>query len=199
MTCRKRDGFLTSAHDVVAQDESMLWRVPIFNPGNNDEQHSWLRVVNTSDADAKVVVRGLDDRGAPPPEGEVSFTLPAHAARMLSARALEEGVSEADFEFDGSFGDGSGKWQLFVSADQPILVMSLLRSETGNLTNLSTSTTWLTPTPTPTPSPVEQRMVPVSIGGQRRLRSTGLHPTCQARTPVAPIRSLRLAHSQSTE
>lgn len=159
------DGFLTSTHDVVAQDESMRWRVPIFNPGNNTEQHSWLRVVNTSDADAKVVVRGLDDRGAPPPEGEVSFTLPAHAARMLSARALEEGSSEAEFEFDGSFGDGVGKWQLFVSADQPILVMSLLLSETGNLTNLSTSTTSATPTPTPTLPTVEQRIVPVSIGG----------------------------------
>ena len=160
------DGFLTSTHDVVAQDESMRWRVPIFNPGNNAEQHSWLRVVNTSDADARVAVRGLDDRGAPPPEGEVSFTLPAHAARMLSAKSLEEGSSEAEFEFDGSFGDGSGKWQLFVSADQPILVMSLLLSESGNLTNLSTSTASPTPTPTPTPSPVEQRMVPVSIDGQ---------------------------------
>ena len=158
------DGFLTSTHDVVAQGESMRWRVPIFNPGNNAGQHSWLRVVNTSGVDAKVVVRGLDDRGALPPGSEVSFILPPDAARMLSAKALEEGSSEAEFEFVGSFGDGSGKWQLFVSADQPILVMSLLLSESGNLTNLSTSTT--SPTPTPTPNPVEQRLVPVSIDGQ---------------------------------
>ena len=35
-------------------------------------------------------------------------------------------------------GDGSGKWRLFVSADRPIQVMSLLYSRpTGNLTNLS--------------------------------------------------------------
>ena len=158
------DGFLTSTHDVVAQDEPMRWRVPIFNPGDNAEQHSWLRVVNTSGVDAEVVVRGLDDRSAPPPGGEVSFTLPANAARMLSAKALEEGSSENGFEFDGSFGDGSGKWQLFVSADQPILVMSLLLSESGNLTNLSTSSAL--PTPTPTPNPAEQRMVPVSVDGQ---------------------------------
>ena len=59
---------------------------------------------------------------------------------------------------------GRGKWQLFVSADQPILVMSLLLSEAGNLTNLSTSTT-LSP-PTPTPPSAEQRLVPVSIGGR---------------------------------
>ena len=156
------DGFLTSTHDVVAQYEPMRWRVPIFNPGDNAEQHSWLRVVNTSGVDAEVVVRGLDDRSAPPPGGEVSFTLPANAARMLSAKALEEGSSEDGFEFDGSFGDGSGKWQLFVSADQPILVMSLLLSESGNLTNLSTSSAL----PTPTPNPAEQRMVPVSVDGQ---------------------------------
>ena len=158
------DGFLTSTHDVVAQDEPMRWRVPVFNPGDNAEQHSWLRVVNTSGVDAEVVVRGLDDRSAPPPGGEVSFTLSANAARMLSAMALEEGSSEDGFEFDGSFGDGSGKWQLFVSADQPILVMSLLLSESGNLTNLSTSSAL--PTPTPTPNPAEQRMVPVSVDGQ---------------------------------
>ena len=37
----------------------------------------------------------------------------------------------------GQFGAGSGKWQLFVTSDEPIQVMSLLLSPTGNLTNLS--------------------------------------------------------------
>ena len=134
------DGFLTSSHDVVAEVESMRWHVPIFNPGNNTAQHSWLRVANTSGTDTEVVIEGLDDRGAAPPGNEVRFTLPPNAARMLSAKALEEGASESDFEFDGSFGDGSGKWQLFVSADQPIQVMSLLLSESGHLTNLSSTT-----------------------------------------------------------
>ena len=134
------DGFLTSSHDVVAEVESMRWLVPIFNPGNNTAQHSWLRVANTSGTDTEVVIEGLDDRGAAPPGNEVRFTLPPNAARMLSAKALEEGASESDFEFDGSFGDGSGKWQLFVSADQPIQVMSLLLSQSGHLTNLSSTT-----------------------------------------------------------
>ena len=134
------DGFLTSSHDVVAEVESMRWHVPIFNPGNNTAQHSWLRVANTSGTDTEVVIEGLDDRGAAPPGNEVRFTLPPNAARMLSAKALEEGASESDFEFDGSFGDGSGKWQLFVSADQPIQVMSLLLSQSGHLTNLSSTT-----------------------------------------------------------
>ena len=123
------DGFLTSSHDVVAEVESMRWHVPIFNPGNNTAQHSWLRVANTSGTDTEVVIEGLDDRGAAPPGNEVRFTLPPNAARMLSAKALEAGSSGSDFEFDGSFGDGMGKWQLFVSADQPVQVMSLLLSE----------------------------------------------------------------------
>ena len=33
---------------------------------------------------------------------------------------------------------GAGKWQLLVTADQPIQVMSLLSSPAGHLTNLST-------------------------------------------------------------
>ena len=65
----------------------MRWRVPLFNPGDNHTQHSWLRVVNTSDADAKVVIRGLDDQGAPP-EGEVEL----HSARPCSAHAERKGA-----------------------------------------------------------------------------------------------------------
>ena len=36
-------------------------------------------------------------------------------------------------------GDGVGKWQLLVESDRPIRAMSLLRSPTGHLTNLSTA------------------------------------------------------------
>ena len=61
------------------------------------------------------------------------LTLPAGAAHLLTAEELEQGSDD----FSGRFGAGSGKWQLFVSADRPIQVMSLLRSPTGELTNLS--------------------------------------------------------------
>ena len=142
---RTSDGFVTSIHDVVAETVlgSMRHHVAIFNPGSNTAQHSWLRVFNASGTDTEVVIEGVDDRGEPPPTGEeVRFTLPAHSARMLSARELEQGytVLGSEFEFDGSFGDGTGKWQLFVSADAPIQVMSLLFSSSDQLTNLSTVT-----------------------------------------------------------
>ena len=135
-TRRRGDGFVTSTHDVVvAEGESMRWRVSFFNPGSNTAQQSWLRVVNTSGIDTEVTVEGLDDNGTAG-TGAVRFDLPADAGRMLSAQELEQG--SADSTFDGRLGDGYNKWQLFVSADQPIQVMSLLLSEGGHLTNLST-------------------------------------------------------------
>ena len=133
---RTSDGFLTSIHQTAAQSEEgdMRHLVPIFNPGSNRNQESRLRVINMSESGARIVIRGLDDRGDAPPKGIVRLNLPAKAARMLSARQLEEG----DDSFSGRLGDGSGKWQLFVSADRPIQVMNLLYSRlTGNLTNLS--------------------------------------------------------------
>ena len=132
---RAEDGFVTSVHDLVAEGASMRYHVPLFNPGSNRSQVSRLRLVNPTDTEARVVIDGLDDRGERP-GGEVRLTLPAGGARTRSAQELESGGSGLS---DG-LGDGTGKWHLFVSADRPIQVMSLLRSPTGHLTNLSTST-----------------------------------------------------------
>ena len=111
----------------------MRYRVPIFNPGSNRRQVSSLRLINPGDGDAEVTIMGRDARGELAPGGEVRLTLPAGEARLLSARELEQG----GVGFDGRLGDGAGKWLLSVSAERPIRVMSLLRSPTGHLTNLS--------------------------------------------------------------
>ena len=132
---RTTDRFLTSIHDVV-QGESMRWDVPIFNPGDNDQQKSQLRLINISDTATEVKIEGLDDDGMAAPGGAVQMTLPANAARLYSAQDLETGHSE----FEGNLGNGMGKWQLIVSADRPIQVMSLMSTPTGHVTNLSTST-----------------------------------------------------------
>ena len=134
---RTTDGFVTSVYQVVPEtetdDASTSYHVSFFNPASNRNQQSWLRLINPGDADAEVLIDGLDDRGEPPPGGEVSLTLPAGEARLLTAQELEQGGDG----FSGRFGDGTGKWQLFVSADHPIQVMSLLQSPAGHLTNLS--------------------------------------------------------------
>ena len=61
--------------------------------------------------------------------------VPAGEALTLTAAELEAGGPE----FDGALGDGDGKWRLTVTADAPITVMSLLRSGSGHLTNLSSA------------------------------------------------------------
>ena len=132
---RTPDGFLTSIHAVAAHadDGSTRFHVPTFNPGRNRNQQSRLRLLNLGDTAAAIEISGLDDRGDAPSGGAVHLTLPARSARLLTARELEQGADGVS----GQLGAGSGKWQLFVTSDEPIQVMSLLLSPTGNLTNLS--------------------------------------------------------------
>ena len=131
---RTAGGFLTSMRDVVTEERGPRhYRVPTFNPGSNLSQQSRLRLINPNDRDTEVTISGLDDMGMQPPGGEVRLTLPAGEARTITAQQLESGHST----LSGRLGDGTGKWQLFVSASRPVEVMSLLLSPDGSLTNLS--------------------------------------------------------------
>ena len=128
---RAADGFLTSMHEVapVLLGER---RVAIFNPGSNPNQVSRLRLVNPGAEDAQVTITGIDDAGASP-GAPVTVTVPAGASRTIEAADLEAGADG----FAGALGDGVGKWRLAVTSAQPVIVMSLLSSPTGHLTNLS--------------------------------------------------------------
>ena len=132
---RTSDGFLTSMHDIV-REAGMCHLVSIFNPGGNRNQRSSLRLINPGSRNAEISIAGRDDRGRAAPGGEVRLTLRAGVSRSISAQELESGRGSG---LQGRLGDGDGKWQLFVSANQPIHVLSLLQSPTGHLTNLSTS------------------------------------------------------------
>ena len=132
-------GFPAAVHDVVAEspsEEGYRYEVAFFNPASNTNQASVLRLVNRSASEAaSVTITGTDDAGRAG-EGAVELTLPAGASRMLGAPALESGEGEG---LDGALGDGAGKWRLRVDSDQPLAVMSLMRSLDGHLTNLSTA------------------------------------------------------------
>ena len=130
---RTGDGFLTSMHDVVPSSGNRS-RVAIFNPGSNRNQVSLLRLINPGSESVDVSVQGIDDKGQPAGD-VVRLSVPANAARTVSAADLESGGEG----LEGSLGDGSGKWQLAVEADGPMAVMSLLQSPSGHLTNLSTA------------------------------------------------------------
>ena len=127
------DGFLTSMHDNVPRD-GVRHRVPTFNPGSNTDQVSQLRLVNAGDATAEVTIRGIDDQGEQSSE-TVSVSVSPGTSRTLTAQQLEDGADD----LEGTLGDGAGKWQLIVESEQPVIVMSLLASPTGHLTNLSTA------------------------------------------------------------
>ena len=128
---RHPDGFLTSMHD-VAPERGGTHRVATFNPASNDRQRSMLRVVNLGTEAAGVTVRGIDSAGQSPGT-DVSLEIPAGRSATLSAADLESGGKG----LEGALGDGSVKWRLLVSSEQPILVMSLMESPSGQLTNLS--------------------------------------------------------------
>ena len=128
-------GFVTPLHDVVEDGIGAQHHVVFFNPARNTSQRSLLRIVNLSNTRTEVEIAGRDDKGAVPEES-VRFTLEGDAARILSAADLENGAEG----LVGKFGRGSGKWQLFVTASARVLVMNLMESATGNLSNLSRTT-----------------------------------------------------------
>ena len=112
-------------------------RVPFFNPASNVNQVSSLRLVNRGESDAMITIFGIDDDGAE--RGPVSLSLPAGTARTVTSPALESGDGDG---LAGALGDGTGKWELRVfvagEAASDVMVMNLLESPTGHLTNLST-------------------------------------------------------------
>ena len=142
---RTEDGLLTAMHDVVERGLAGH-RVAIFNPGRNRNQRSLLRLINPGTVQAGVTISGIDDAGMAS-DATVGISLPAGGAKTISAAALESeadrsGADENGAGFsgvEGALGPGAGKWQLMVTADHPVLVMSLLMSPTGHLTNLSTA------------------------------------------------------------
>ena len=152
---RRAEGPLSALHDVVPRSEAGIHRVVFFNPGSNRRQASRLRLINPGAEAAEVAIAGTDDAGAGGEE-MVTLTLPAHASRTVTAAELEAGDAE---RLDGALGDGTGKWRLRVTSDQPIGVMSLLLSLGGDLTNVST--------------------VPVAAGGdeEARLHRVSLLPS----------------------
>ena len=137
------DQFVTTMQDTVAGDQNNGYKVPFFNDGYHLNQ-SHLRIVNIG-YPTTVVIDAVDDRGRPAPGGQVRFHLPSGQACRISARELESGSPTGGCrrEFSGRLGDGTGKWHLSITAGGSLtgqlLVMNLMTTPSGHLTNLSTS------------------------------------------------------------
>ena len=130
---RTPSGFLTSMHDIVSWS-GRRYEVATFNPASNTGQVSRLRILNPGSRPAHLSVAGVDDAGSASAE-VVRLEVPAGTTRMLTAVELENGEHG---HLRGQMGDGTGKWRLTIDSEQPVLIMSLLASPTGHLTNLST-------------------------------------------------------------
>ena len=143
---RTGDGPLASMH-TYSPNFGRTHRVATFNPGSNSNRASRLRLINLrcpqmeqmeqSCPAANVTIFGVDDAGVRSPN--VQLQIASGAVREVTAAQLE-GLERPDWLL-GSLGDGEGKWQLFVSSDLPIHVMSLLENTTGQVTNLSAPAT----------------------------------------------------------
>ena len=59
---RTEDGFLTSMHDTATVTDG-VHHVPIFNPGSNRKQVSWLRLMNYGSEPAMVTILGIRRHG----------------------------------------------------------------------------------------------------------------------------------------
>ena len=130
---RHADGFLTSLHRTAPVADNAA-RVAVFNPASNTRQRSLLRLANNGHEPARATITGLDDAGAE--AGPVVVTVPPGEALTLTAAQLEQGGEG----LNGALGDGAGKWHLTVSFDNPLVVMSLMESPAGHLSNLSATT-----------------------------------------------------------
>ena len=132
---RSPDGFLTSMNALAVEtQQGATWhyRVPFFQGQSIDGHRSRLRLINPGDLTASVTIASLDDSGVPG-DSSIRLTIPARAAAMLTTEQLGGG----DRRFSGRLGDGVGRWRLSVSSNARIRVMSLTRSRSGHLTNVS--------------------------------------------------------------
>ena len=139
---RQPDGGLAPVHDTAPGSAAGGYALAFFNPASNRGLMSRLRLVNRSGAPAAVTIAGTDSAGQAG-ESAVTLRIPAGAACTLSAPVLESGAwgdtgpAAGCGALTGALGDGTGKWRLVVTSDQPLAVMSLLGSAAGHLTNLS--------------------------------------------------------------
>ena len=135
---RTATGSLTSMN-VTADGmppNTRTYHLPFFNPASNRGIASELRIANPHDEQVDVAIHAWD-ANATPAEDIVLLTLGPREATVLTAQQLERGDPEA---FVGRFGDGEGKWELLVATVptlRPLDVMTLLRTRSGHLANVS--------------------------------------------------------------
>ena len=135
---RSKNGFLTNLSATVEGNSNDGHIIYFANPGSNLTNQTFLRIINTTTEIGTVTVSAVDDAGNIAPGGDLTFELGANAATQLTTKDLENG--NLDKGLNGMLGLGDGRWVLTVSAEFDLTVMSLVRTPSGFLTNLSSTT-----------------------------------------------------------
>lgn len=126
---RTPDGFLTAMHDMLPRGSRGRYFAYIFNPAKNTNQVSVFRIVNPNSNAVEVYFDGWSDDQK---RAEFGYrSIPANGAIRVSAQELEAG---------SAIEDRAGKRYVQVHSvnEEPLLVLNLLETPTGHITNLST-------------------------------------------------------------
>ncbi len=133
---RTNDGFVTSLQETVPYGMTGHL-VNCLNPGSNENQVGWLRIVNLAHKKAHVSITGMNDHGGSS-SGMVELTVPVGGAKMVRSKMLEMMTHRDDMDdTKGELGAPMGKWRLKVTSPQSIKVMSLIDTPTGHMSNVS--------------------------------------------------------------
>jgi hypothetical protein len=132
---RTSDGFVTNLSRLAPRSTFFSHEAYFVNPGSNSAQRSFLRLVNRTNQTADLAISGIDDAGNAAPGGNMTLSIGANAAKEITAADLENGNAGAGL--NGALGNGEGKWRLTISSNVDVVVMSLLETPNGFLTNQS--------------------------------------------------------------
>ncbi len=132
---RTPDGFLTNLSGVVPADGNGNPVIYFANPASESVRATFIRIINPTDSVATITISGIDDNGDIAPSGDVSLTLAAQSSKQVLVSDLENG--NVNKGLSGMLGDGDGRWRLTFTSNVGLVVMSLVRTPDGFLTNLS--------------------------------------------------------------
>ncbi|MDE0174808.1 MAG: DUF1588 domain-containing protein [Defluviicoccus sp.] len=127
-----QDGLLAAMGALVPRVAS-AHRLTLLDPSAMPGQEARLRLINPSASEAAISIRGMDGTGAVP-GGAVRMSLAAGASLVVAVTDLEDGAGPG---LAGTLGDGTGRWDLALTSNRRIRVMSLLSGPGGYLANLS--------------------------------------------------------------
>ncbi|MBV1905426.1 MAG: hypothetical protein KUG75_05060, partial [Pseudomonadales bacterium] len=111
---RTPDGFVTSVTDVVPVSNGSVNEIYFANPASNQNQQSFLRVVNLSAVTDSVTVSGRDKAGIDAQGSDLTFTLGPNESKNFNNLDYENG--NVGKGLSGALGDGIGKWWLSVNS-----------------------------------------------------------------------------------